>query len=231
MGFRSLLVLVVVSFAGLSCSAFAQNSSSEVGANYSFVIYHPAKGLADSRTLNAGGGYLAHNFSDHFTLKGEFEKYTSTKLTFHLTDTSDPTHSKAVTVNTQANMFTYMFGPQVNILVDRKRIFGEALFGGANTNAYADLFKNYLITSHSAVNSGFAMAIGGGLDFMLSKHFGVRPIQLDYFMTRYAWKYNVYSFDTSTQPPKIQPTVEAINNQSNFRYQGGLIFNFEVRSH
>ena len=225
MGFRSLLVLVVVSYAVLSCSAFAQNSL-EVGPNYSFVIYHPAKSLADSRTLNAGGGYVGYNFGDYFTFKAEFEHYNSTKLTFHLTDTSDPATPKPVTVSTQGNMFTYMFGPQVNIPMHKKRFFGEALFGGANTNAYADLFKSYLITSHSAANNGFAMAIGGGLDFVLSKHFGVRPIQLDYFMTRYAWKYTVPP--DSTDPSK---TTKAINNQSNFRYQGGVIFNFGVGSH
>jgi len=105
-------------------------------------------------------------------------------------------------------MFTYLFGPQVNLPLTKKRFFGEALFGGAHTDAYANLFRDAHITGLSASNNGFAMAIGGGLDIGISRHVGLRPAQFDYFLTRYEWK------------------ALGINNQSNFRYQAGLVFLF-----
>jgi hypothetical protein len=105
-------------------------------------------------------------------------------------------------------MFTYLFGPQFNFGRDGKRIFGEALFGGASTNTYASLFKSANITGLSAGTNGFAMAFGGGLDIAIADHVALRPIQFDYFMTRYEWK------------------PLGINNQSNFRYQAGLVFVF-----
>ena len=42
------------------------------------------------------------------------------------------------------------------------------------------------------------MAVGGGLDIAIAEHVALRPIQFDYFMTRYEWK------------------ALGINNQSNF---------------
>jgi hypothetical protein len=52
------------------------------------------------------------------------------------------------------------------------------------------------------------MAIGGGLDFQVADYLALRPVQLAYFLTRYEWK------------------QIGINNQSNFRYQGGVVFRF-----
>jgi hypothetical protein len=112
------------------------------------------------------------------------------------------------TFESQGNMFTYMFGPQLTIPMNNRRIFAEALFGGANTNAYANLFKAASVTGLSANNNGFAMAFGGGFDIAITDRIAVRPVQLDYFMTRYEW----------------QPI--GINNQSNFRYQAGVVFAF-----
>ena len=96
----------------------------------------------------------------------------------------------------------------MNFPFNGKRIFAETLFGGAYSNAYANLFKAADVTGLSASNNGFAMAFGGGLEFAFSKHMTFRPAQFDYFITRYEWK------------------PLGINNQSNFRYQAGLAFAF-----
>ena len=97
----------------------------------------------------------------------------------------------------------------MNVPMNKKRIFGDALSGGgAYANAYANLFKAASVTGLSACNNGFAMAFGGGFDFAVLKHVGLRPGQFDYFMTRYEWK------------------PLGFNNQSNFRYQAGVVFVF-----
>lgn len=197
----SLFALGFVSATGYSHTAFAQRG--ELSVNYSLLVYNPAKSLAANRDLNGGGGSIGLNFGDYFSIKAEFQGYEATTLTFHLAESAN---SPAGTFSTEGNMFTYLFGPQLTIPLHRKRIFGEALFGGANTNAYANLFKAADVTGLSATNNGFAMAVGGGFDFAITKHMALRPVQLDYFLTRYEWK------------------PLGINNQSNFRYQGGLVF-------
>jgi len=202
---RLITILVVVSL--LCGPAVAAAQKYEASVNYSLVVYNPAKSLAGSRNLNGGGGSFTRNFGDYFALKADLQGYATTTLTYHVTAISGIV-PKSGTFNTQANMFTYLFGPQFNFATNRVRLFGETLFGGAYTNAYADLFKAAGITSLSAENNGFAMAFGGGVDVKVGRHTALRPAQFDYLMTRYEWK------------------PIGINNQSNFRYQAGVVFAF-----
>jgi len=200
MNLNRFLVGVLTSVACISQCASAQNA--EISANYSLVVYNPAKSLAGDRNLNGGGGSVGFTLGEYLTLKGEFQGYATTTLTYHLPQTAN---SAGGTYQSKGNMFTYLFGTQVNYPTARKRIFGEALFGGAYTNAYANLFSAASVTGLKASNNGFAMAFGGGIDLALSRRVGFRPAQVDYFLTRYEWK------------------PLGINNQSNFRYQAGLV--------
>jgi opacity protein-like surface antigen len=53
--------------------------------------------------------------------------------------------------------------------------FAQTLFGGIRTT-------DGIIQSGSENN--FAMTAGGGVDFKVSKHVSVRPVQAEYFMTK-----------------------------------------------
>jgi hypothetical protein len=188
----------------LSCAApFAHAQTYEATVNHSLMVYNPAKSLAGDRDLNGGGGSFTRNLGDYFALKAELQGYATTTLTYHVTATPGVV-PRTGTFSTQAYMFTYLFGPQFNFAASRARIFGETLFGGAYTNAYAELFKAAGITSLSADNNGFAMAF----DVKIGGHTALRPAQFDYLLTRYEWK------------------PIGINDQSNFRYQAGVVFAF-----
>jgi hypothetical protein len=52
------------------------------------------------------------------------------------------------------------------------------------------------------------MALGGGLDIKVSDHFSIRPVEIDWVLTRY------------TNP------LTSTNNQHSFRYLGGAVFHF-----
>ena len=201
MNLRWLLVAGLASLASFHQSALAQKG--ETSINYSLVVYNPAKSLAGNRILNGGGGSVGFNLGEYLTVKGEVQGYATTTFTFHLRST---VNSAEGTYQSKGSMVTYLFGPQFNFPMVRKRLFGEALFGGANTGAYANLFRNANVTGLSAHNNGFAMVFGGGVDIGVSKHVALRPAEIDYFMTRYEWK------------------QIGINNQSNFRYQAGIVF-------
>jgi hypothetical protein len=201
----SFLALFLLTTNGLSSLATAQRG--EASVDYSLVVYHPAVSIAPSRSLNGGGGSIGISFGYFFTVKAELEGYGTTTFTFHPQVT--PASTTPGTITTQGNMFTYLFGPQLNLPIHgHVRLFGEALFGGAHTNLYANFFSADSITSLAPSNNGFAMAIGGGFDIKALPHVLIRPGQFDYFLTRYEW-----------------PTL-GINNQSNFRYQAGVVFPF-----
>ena len=196
--------VVFAALAGLSPVAHAQRG--ELAGNYSFVVYNPAKNLAGQRDLSGGGGSVGLNLGEYVTMKAEFESYEATTLTYHVT--APPPGVNAGTFETKGDLFTYLFGPQFNGNTKKTRVFGEALFGGAHTNAYANFFKAAGVTGLSASNDGFALVAGGGVDIPISRRIAIRPLQFDYFLTRYEWK------------------SLGINNQSNFRYQAGILYAF-----
>lgn len=189
----------------MSCAQLLSAQNGEVTFNYSGMVYNPAKSLAGDRALNGGGAAFGFTPRGPLTLKAEFQVYGTTTLTYHLPTSPNVTGGS---YQSQGNMFTYLFGPQLNFATNKKRLFGEALFGGAHTDAYANLFRAAGVKGVSATNNGFAMAFGGGLDCGFSPHVGVRVFQFDYVMTRYEWK------------------PIGINNQSNFRFQAGLVYLF-----
>ncbi len=80
----------------------------------------------------------------------------------------------------QTNLYSYMFGPRLNLRTDsRVTPFAHALFGGAHASKVPN---NTPGTFKSA--SGFAMALGGGVDVKLTNRVSLRPIQGEYYYTR-----------------------------------------------
>jgi hypothetical protein len=76
----------------------------------------------------------------------------------------------------------------------------QSLFPGANTEITAQV---------SATQTAFAMAVGGGLDWKIAKHFSFRPVSVDYVLTRFP------SFLTGNN-----------RNQNSIRASAGFIFTF-----
>jgi hypothetical protein len=97
-------------------------------------------------------------------------------------------HASASTAGSDLNFVRSLLGPRyslhpVHVGVRRTpvRIFGEALFG----RAYA--FNSVFPIAGGVVSSRDAMALqaGGGVNVQWSKHFGVRPLQVDYMRTSF----------------------------------------------
>jgi hypothetical protein len=199
-------ILLISLAVTLAAVAVAQDApKAEVSGNYSLLVYNPAKNLSGQRNLNGGGGAFVYNVGKYLGLKGEFQGYASTTATWVVP--AGNASLKPGTYSTQANMFTYLFGPQINFRMKKARVFGEGLFGGAYTNGYAQILNTAGIGNPSATNNGFAMAMGGGIDINVSKRVAFRVAEVDYFLTRF------------------QLPVLGTNNQSNFRYNAGIVFN------
>jgi hypothetical protein len=195
-------IIALISVVIFATSLFAQDRLNVFG-EYSYLHFSPTIAGINSRSFNGGGGGVQLNFAKILGIKAEFMGYGSTTFTANFA-------GKPVTAN--GNMFTYLFGPVVRIPIWRVKPFGEILFGGSNTNAYVNL-ENAIDAGGGTITKTptqhpFTMALGGGLDIDVSHHIAIRPAEFDYVLSRY------------TNP------LTSTNNQSNFRYCGGVVFKF-----
>jgi Outer membrane protein beta-barrel domain len=203
-------------------AAYAQDSQKvEVFGEYSYLRFNPTLTYLKNRSFNGGGGGVQYNFTHYLGIKGEFIGYGSTNFTIPAGTYNIPKLSPnpivlGAPITTQGNMFTYLFGPVVRVPISKVTPFGELLFGGSNSNAYGNQIKaicnnvtcTTVATNATGTQHPFTMALGGGLDIKVSTHFSIRPVEIDYVLTRY------------TNP------LTNTNNQNSFRYLAGAVFSF-----
>lgn len=174
----------------------------EVPLGFSLVNIHPE--ALNSFNLFGGGGGLVYNFSPLIGIKADVMGYAQGGNQHFV-------EGGHVSGNVSGNLFTYLFGIQVKKHNGKIQPFGEALFGGAHTNFYANICKIIGCGADNGGNSGFAMEYGLGLDVPLTKSIQLRPVEVDYLYTRFGS--NVISFNAS-------------HSQNNFKYVGGVNFTF-----
>jgi hypothetical protein len=187
---RRLACLLAVSlFFGVAASA---QEKADVFLGYSYVR-QTYGGIASSFNMNGGVAQIAAYPVSWFGLVGEFGGYTSSHVG------TGPNGALG------GAEYSYMFGPRILFRHGPLQPYVQGLFGGININAS----MRGALNAGSAGNS-FAVAIGGGLDLKVSKHFAIRLGQLDYFLTRLS---------------SPLPTSAAFT-QNNIRYTGGVVFRF-----
>jgi hypothetical protein len=87
----------------------------------------------------------------------------------------------------------YLFGPRLSLRHRMVTPFAQVLVGGVVTSSGIE---------ELGWQNHFAMTAGGGIDFRVSRHLSVRPVQAEYFMT------------------KVPDGLS--NRQNNFRYSAGI---------
>ena len=180
----------------------------ELTATYSYMHYVPVDNLP-TVNLNGGSGSAVLYFAGFFGLKAEVAGYASQNVNFSFPPGSIRCPS-GCTGTAEANLFTGNFGPQIKIRIKRVQPFFEGLVGGAHTNFYQNVHKNCpACLSNTPGDWALDVVLGGGLDFKITSHLAIRPIEADYFLTRF-----------------INNFTSGHNNQNNFRYQAGLVFEF-----
>jgi hypothetical protein len=220
MNFRRTILLGILLLFG--SSVYAQDLQKiEIFGEYSYLRFNPTLSYLKNRSFNGGGGGVQYNINPYVGIKAEFLGYGSTDFTIPAGVYSIPKLSPnpfvvGAPITTQGNMFTYLFGPVVRVPLSRITPFGEVLFGGSNSNGYGNQILaicNGITCTQAARNASgtqhpFTLALGGGLDFKVSEHFSIRPVEIDWVLTRY------------TNP------LTSTNNQHSFRYLGGVVFHF-----
>jgi opacity protein-like surface antigen len=199
------LILIAVALMCTMAAVAQDVPKFEVPVGFSFVNVHPNLSPITSFNVFGGGGGFVYNVTPWIGVKADFFGYTQgSGLKNQLTNAG-------YTVGqVNGNVFTYMFGPQIKKHSGKFQPFGEALFGAAHSNAYAQVYNTiHGGVSGSSNNNAFAMEFGGGLDYALTPHIQLRPVEVDYLYTRFGINGTNYT-----------------GNQNNFKYVAGVNFTF-----
>jgi opacity protein-like surface antigen len=185
---KSLVVMClfgVVSFFG-SITQAQETPKLDVFAGYSYVRERPSTGTANDFSLNGGSASVAYNINNWLSGVADFGAYHNGNI---------------LGTGVDGTLSTYLFGPRVSYRhLGGFTPFGEVLFGGAHASAH--------LTGASASDNAFAMTVGGGVDYRLNRHLAIRPIKVDYLLTRFS------------------ETGSGGQNQNNVRASAGVVFRF-----
>jgi hypothetical protein len=214
MKMRSALVSGIVLLFGTA--AFAQDYAKvEVPLNYSYMRFNPENSnIISGLSLNGGGGGVAVYINHWLGIQGDLQGYASfSNRTFVFPAIPNSPCPTGCTVKASGDLFTYNVGPVLKYRSEHFEPFVETLFGGAHSNTYQNLVKACAgtcpTTSGNPSNNAFDFIIGGGFDVPLTKSIAIRPAQFDFVLTRFGNGF-----------------TKGNNNQSNFRYNGGIVFRF-----
>jgi opacity protein-like surface antigen len=205
---RRLLVIYLVLMTGVAAAA-QSFPRFEVAAGYSFMHFHPEVPQLETANLNGGGAAIVYNPLSWLGIKAEFTGYAFGS------DWSSRLRELGYTGPVQRGMFLYQFGPQIKKHSGRWQPYAHSLYGLAHSAGYSAVLRakgsgTYILTNSGSNENAFAMEVGGGLDIRLTPHVQLRPVELDYQMTR-------FGFQTFS------------SNQNNFKYFGGVNFTFGER--
>jgi opacity protein-like surface antigen len=181
--------------------SFGQASApkGEIALGYSFINVHPDLPPITSYNINGGGAAFVYNPTPKFGIKAEFMDYTGGGAQLR---------AAGYNGNVSGNLFTYLFGPQIAIHRGRYQPFTEALFGAGHSGSYATIYNTiHGIQSGGSSNNSFAMELGGGLDIAVTPYVSIRPVEVDYLLTRFS-------------------AQQISANQNNFRYMAGVNIRF-----
>jgi hypothetical protein len=189
----------------------------EVFLGYSFVHLSSNGNIIPSRDANGGSGQFVYNFSKGFGVAF---------------DAGAVTNGAIRTTNVDTTVAHLVVGPRYKFNQHSKfQPYVQALFGGAYATASTQIEAVRVVNplnpsipgTGDAVSArlvgsrrSFAMLIGGGLDWKVSKHMQFRPVAFDYFMTQ-------------TEPESVitdQPRTGRTIDRNNWRYSAGVNFTF-----
>jgi outer membrane immunogenic protein len=181
----------------LTLPTFAQDQTPvvEVGGGYQFRSFDQPFGPR----LNESGGFFTADFNINRWLGAAAE--------------IDATHTNQG-ANGTWNDYGFMFGPQIYPLGHHHLTpFVHALFGLSYINVFlpATPPPNPL-PSVTETDDAFSYEVGGGLDWSLTRHIGVRVAEFDFEQQRF------FGAGSNGNP-----------NQNNFKFSAGIVFRLGER--
>ena len=193
---KSLIVTGAVLLSALMASA-TDVEQYEAYLGYNFVRFNTNSDFLPSFSASGGDAQFVYNFNRWFGGVADFGAVTQGRLN---------------NASIDMTVLNFVAGPRVTFHKEsRFRPFLEALFGGSYSTASSPVAVINPVVSERLVSShrAFAMLAGGGLDIKVREHIALRPIEVDYYLTR----------------PTSFFTGEPVSRH-NFRYTAGVNFLF-----
>lgn len=171
-----LLCGVLLLFAGI---ASAQDEKVEAFGGYSYLRFNPGNG-ASAANFNGGSGSIAYNVLPWVGVVADIGGYH-----WGGSAREDLNGSTAV---------SYLFGPKVSYHVGPIVPFVHALFGGVHGSISGTTCESSdsrvhpegcTTESENLSDNVFGMALGGGVDWNVTHHLGVRLVQAEYVLTNF----------------------------------------------
>jgi hypothetical protein len=157
----------------------------ELAGMYSYINFNPGNSFPNFNN-NGGTGSFTYNVNPYLGLTAEAGFYSFERRVV-------PAVGK-----TEGGFQTFMAGPRLNLRRDHFVPFAEVLFGALRASGQ--------VTGADRYNS-FALAAGGGVDIVFTKHIAWRFAQLDYLRSYVAG-----------------PWVDPNYRQNSFRAGTGIVF-------
>lgn len=133
--------------------------------------------------MNGGSASVAFNFNRWIGLVADVGGYDNSQIVLTGNGVNEP-----LTLNANGTAYTFLVGPRLSFRnTTRFTPFAQVLVGGihaSEVDAAGCLGTTDCIPL--PIQNAFAAVAGGGLDFRLTRHFSLRPIQAEYMMTRFA---------------------------------------------
>src|SRR5262249_35552281 len=142
----------------------------DVSVGYSYVRGRTVIATGCCFNMNGGSTSVNVNLSDWIGIVGDFGAFY--------------THS-VQNRGFSLSMITYTFGPRLTIHKNsRLSLYVQTLYGGGHAGGtlYTRGFK---VNSNLGPRNAFAMDLGGGLDWNVSRRIGFRAAQLDWLFTKF----------------------------------------------
>jgi len=187
----AIVIAILLGSASLGIApAFAQGSPGfAVGGNYNYVRANAPPGDCGCFSMNGGNGWV------------------SIGLTHHIAAVADVGGQYASNINGSSvnlTLISYVFGARYTFLSEgRAHPFAQGLVGGAHATA------SFSGASSSGSANSFAAIAGGGFDYDVTEHIGVRVFEADYYSTQFSNGGN--------------------DHQNNLRIAAGIYFRFGRR--
>ena len=172
----------------------------EVAGMYQYVNFNPAGGFSNFNNHGATGSFT-YNATKWLGLTAEIGGYHFKRDIYGAPVTSGGVTTYPLEQIT-GSFETFLFGPRLNLRrFDHFVPFAEVLFGAAHSGAQ--------VTGDTA-QSTFAMAVGGGVDVVLTKYVAWRFVEADFLQTNFSGS-----------------LLNAIGRQNNFRIGTGVVLRWD----
>ena len=200
MRFVSRSALALIAFAAMAVGAAAQDKL-ELFVGYSYLRPSMTYQLSFQCEVIIGCPPPPSVFvTAHPNLNG-YEFSATYKLRPWLGVTGDFSgHYGTVASHSSAHVQTFLLGPEVS-LPSKVSPFVHLLVGGAHESIGSSIgpLGGFSASILSTSGNSFATALGAGIDLRLTRFISVRPVQVDYLLTR--------AYSTTQNQPRVSAGV------------------------